>query len=107
VACLKPLLDEDKIIVFLVLQFFCWSIFELFVEMNDESLKQHILLLEVSILRHGVRLVGLYILLLEGRVFYKVNIPILKKEILFGAVARHQCLIIEINSIILAVQDIT
>jgi hypothetical protein len=76
VPSLKPLFDEDKIIVFLVLQFFNWSIFELFIEVDHESFKKHILLLEVSILWHSIRFVGLDILLLKRWVFHEVNISI-------------------------------
>ena len=75
VAGLEPLLDEDEGVVPLVPELVLGHVVHLLVEVDDEALEQHVLLLEVAVLGHGVDPVALDVLLLEGGVLDEVDVP--------------------------------
>ena len=73
-SCLEPLLDVDEPIVVLVFDFIGVGLLNFLIQVDDESLKQEIFLLEVSIFGHGVSTVGKNVLLLQRWILYEVNV---------------------------------
>lgn len=51
------------------------DLFHFLVEVHHKAFEKQVLLLEVSVFGHGFSFVGEDVFLLEGGIFYKVDVP--------------------------------
>lgn len=75
VSGLEPLFDVDEPVVLLEFKLLLGHLFHFLVEMNHEPLQQEVFFLKISIFRHIFSFVTQDVLLLQGRILHKVDVP--------------------------------